>query len=64
MKLRLYSAEHIKASLCGSERATWYQVEQAVAEEYGELKRYLCDRGSERRKYWRGMFEVVALGMM
>jgi hypothetical protein len=64
VKFRLYSARHIKRSLCGHESATWYQVEQVIAEEYDELKGYLCDKDSEREKYWRGMFEAVALGMM
>ena len=64
MKLRLHSATQIKRSLCGNERATWYQVEQIVAEQYDELERYLCDKDSEREKYWRGMFEAVALGMV
>jgi hypothetical protein len=50
--------------LCGDEGATWFLVEQAVAEQYGELKRYLCDKGSEQEKYWRGMFEATALGMV
>jgi hypothetical protein len=64
VNLRLYSSKHIKRSLCGDERAIWYQVEQAVAEQYGELKGYLCDKNSEREKYWRGMFEAVAMGML
>ena len=63
-RLHLYSLRHIKRSLCGDERATWFQVEQVVAEQYGELKGYLCDKGTEREKYWRGMFSAVALGMM
>jgi hypothetical protein len=64
VQLHLRSARHIKRSLCGDERATWFQVEQAVAEQYGELKGYLCDKGSEREKYWRGMFQAVAMGMV
>jgi hypothetical protein len=54
VQLRLHSATHIKRSLCGDESATWYQVEQVVTEQYGELKGYLCDKGTEREKYWRG----------
>jgi hypothetical protein len=55
VKLRLHSAMHIKRSLCGDESATWFQVEQAVAEQYSELRGYLCDKDSEREKYWRKM---------
>jgi hypothetical protein len=64
VKLRLYSSRHVKQSLCGDEQATWHQVSQAVAEQYGELRGCLCINGSEKEKYWRGMFEAVALGMV
>ena len=64
VNLRLHSARQIKRSLCGDERATWLQMSQAVAEEYGELKGHLYSKGSEREEYWRGMFEAVALGMV
>jgi hypothetical protein len=63
VKLRLYPATQIKQSLCSDERATWYQIEQVVAEQYGELKGYLCDKGTEQEKYWRAMFKAVALGV-
>jgi hypothetical protein len=63
-RLRLYSARQIKRSLCGDERATWYQVEQVIAEEYGELKGCLCEKGTGQEKYWKGMFQAVAMGMV
>lgn len=64
VKVRIYSTERVKRSVCGNEKATRYEVACAVAERHGELRRYLFGKGSEREKYWRPMFGAVALGMV
>ena len=64
VKLRIYSAEQVKRSVCGNEKATRYEVACAVAECCGELSRYLFEKGSEKEKYWRPMFGAVAVAMV
>ena len=64
VKVRVCSTERVKRSVCGNEKATRYEAACAVAERYGELRRYLFEKGSEREKYWRPMFGAVALPMV
>ena len=62
-QVRIHSAERVKRSLCGSEKATRYEVARVVAERCGELRRRLFEKGSEREKYWRSMFGAVAVAV-
>ena len=64
VKVRICSAEQVKRSLCGNEKATRYEVACVVAERYGELRGHLFEKGSEREKYWRPMFGAVAVAMV
>ena len=64
MKMRFYSAERVKRSVCGNEKATRYEVVCVVAERCGELRKYLFEKGSEREKYWRPMFGAVAVAVV
>ena len=59
----VYSTERVKRSVCGNRKATRYEVACAVAECYGEQRRYLFAKGSEKEKYWRPMFGAVAMAM-
>ena len=59
-----FSPSTVKKFICGNGWANKYEVAQAVAQQYPELKVYLTQDRAWKERFHQNMFDAVALGIM
>jgi crossover junction endodeoxyribonuclease RuvC len=64
LKLISYSPNTVRKFICGNGWADKYEVSQAVAQQYPELRVYLTQDRAWKERFHQNMFDAVALGIM
>jgi Holliday junction resolvasome RuvABC endonuclease subunit len=63
MKIYEYSAQTVRKTICGNEKAAKADAAEAVCQIYPELKNRLDQEKKSRKLYWFHLFDSTALGL-
>ena len=64
LKLVAFSPSRVKKFIAGNGWANKYEVAQAVAQQYPELRVYLTQNRAWKERFHQNMFDAVALGIL